>query len=110
MKILKKIDLEKHGHDVYEFCTALSYPNDWSENSIYISMEDFLIISPYIDKVFFEYHYFGPQKVTLQEWKTVEKSALLENRNKELIDLFKAIDRWIVETNSDYDYFWILGI
>lgn len=110
INILKKDDLKKHGHDVYEFCTAANYPNNWSENSIYLSMENFKLISPYIDKKIKNYHYFGPQKVTVKEWISIKNIALLKKHSEELIVFFQTIDYWIEENNSDYSYFWILGI
>lgn len=108
MNILKKNDLKDH--DVYEFCYAKNYPNHWNEDSIFLEMEDFLFISPYLDKVFSQYHYYGPQKITLLEWESVKKVAINEVNTKEIIDFFNGIDIWINENKIDCDYFWILGI
>ncbi|MCW1312665.1 MAG: hypothetical protein OH338_04535 [Candidatus Parvarchaeota archaeon] len=108
MYLLRKNDLKCH--DVYEFCSAKNYPNHWNEDSFFVEMEDFLLISPYLDKVFPQYHYYGPQKITLSEWETIKKIAITEMSPKELIDFFKEIDIWLKETNINCNYFWILGI
>lgn len=108
MNILRKNDLKDH--DVYEFCYAKNYPNHWNEDSLFLEMEDFSLISPYLDKVFSQYHYYGPQKITLLEWKSVRKVAINEVNTKEIINFFNEVDIWLNENKTDCDYFWILGI
>ncbi len=65
----------------------------------------------YIDKVFSQYHYYGPQKITLHEWENVKKIALSKENQKEcIITFFIQIDDWINNDVNKNDYFWILGI
>ena len=113
MNLIEKKNLK--GHDVYQFCYAenhpKNYPENWNENSLFLTTEDFLIIAPYLDEVFSQYHYYGPQKVTLIEWESVKKRALIkESENKFVVDFFNQIDNWLKKKNGDYDYFWILGV
>lgn len=109
MRIMKLNDLT--GHDVYEFCTGKDYPGTWNENSLFLSTEDFLLLSPYLNEVFTNYHYYGPQKVSFCKWEKVKESYLSsKNKDFELIKFFTDIDNWISKENGSYDYFWILGV
>lgn len=108
IKILKLKNLKDH--DVYEFCYNQNYPNSWSDNSIYIPSDDFWTLSPYLDRIFKEYKYDGPQKVYVKDWKKLENICI-----KESCDLFKTlfekIDKWIsAKDNLDKEFFWILGL
>lgn len=105
LKIMKLNELE--GHDVYEFCYPEDYPNNWNENSIFISMECFTKLSPFLDKIFSDYNYYGPQKVEINEWKMFEKLFL--NSENEL-ESIKILNDWVSKVNKKYNYFWILGI
>lgn len=109
MKLLKLEDLKDH--DVYEFCYAKDYPNHWNDSSLYLSVEDFLKLSPYLDKTFPNYRYYGPQKVMLYEWQEVKKQFLSsENDDSLLTKFFMTIDKWIADDIQSSDHFWILGI
>ena len=91
MHLLKKNELESH--DMYEFCYAKDYPGNWSEDSLYLIDEEFVLLMPYLDKVFSRYHYYGPQKITLCEWENVKRNALSEKKQKEcIINFFIQID------------------
>lgn len=109
MKLLKLDDLK--GHDVYEFCYAKDYPNHWNNSSLFLSTEGFLNLSPYLDKIFPSYHYYGPQKVMLSEWEKV-KELFLSSKNDDplLSEFFINIDNWIAEDITLSDHFWILGV
>lgn len=93
-------------HDVYEFCYANNFPNCWNENSLFLSTEDFSNLSSYLDKIFPEYHYYGPQKITLAQWEEVKNLS----SNPSLEDFFNKIDGWIKNDNQNSNYFWILGV
>ena len=109
VKLLKKNDLESH--DMYEFCYAKAYPENWNEDSLFLIDEEFILLMPYLDKVFSQYHYYGPQKITLHEWENVKKIALSKENQKEcIITFFIQIDDWINNDVNKNDYFWILGI
>lgn len=109
MNLLKKSDLKSH--DVYEFCYAKDYPNDWSEDSLFVEDDDFTFLVPYIDKVFFDFAYYGRQKVTLSEWENVKQLACGDKEQKELIIyFFHQIDEWLRKDINKSDYFWIFGL
>lgn len=109
---MKLDDLEQYGHDVYEFCYGCKYPDEfWNESSIFISMEEFSFLSPYLDKFFLNYHYYGPQKVSLDQWEKVKALFLSDDKiNQDILNFFKNIDTWIEQGDSSFKYFWILGV
>lgn len=109
MRLLKKNELE--GHDVFEFCYAKDYPNDWNEDSFFIKDDDFKFLVPYIDKVFFEFAYYGRQKVTLSEWEKVKQLVYDDKEQKEFINIFfNQLDDWLKKDINKCDYFWIFGL
>ena len=109
MNFLIKSELKSH--DMYEFCYAKDYLNHWNDDSLYLIDEEFIFLMPYLDKVFSQYHYFGPQKVTVSEWEKVKQLAFGEKGQKEcIIKFFIQIDEWINNDRNQNDYFWILGI
>ncbi|MCM8712134.1 hypothetical protein M2651_14130 [Clostridium sp. SYSU_GA19001] len=102
---------ELKGHDVYEFSYAENGLNNWNQNSLFLSTEDFSLLSTYLDKVFDDYNYYGPQKVKLEDWKKVKKVYELSKETHESITkFFIEIDKWLENKNDLYDYFWILGV
>lgn len=101
---------ELTGHDVYEFCSAEKYPLKWNENSLYLVTEEFSILELYLDEVFPNYHYYGPQKIILTEWEAVKNQYANHQSCAELDDFFMDIDIWIKKENGNYEYFWILGV
>lgn len=108
IKILQLKNLKDH--DVYEFCYNQNYPDNWSENSIYISSDDFWTLSPYLDKIFKKYKYDGPQKMYVKDWEKLEKICMEENFHL-FKDFFENIYKWINEkNNSEKEFFWILGV
>ena len=48
VKILKKNDIESH--DMYEFCYAKDYPENWNEDSLFLIDEEFILLMPYLYK------------------------------------------------------------
>jgi len=114
MKIMRLKELE--GHDVYEFAYDSSYRGEshWHESSIYVSDEDFIFLSKYLDKVFSHYHYYGPQKVTMTEWAEIKDLVLKDGRKdskiEEILDFIRAVDSWLESDWRKEKYFWILGI
>lgn len=109
MKLLKKDELKSH--DVYEFCYAKDHLNHWSEDSLFVEDDDFTFLVPYIDKIFSNFAYYGPQKVTLTDWEKIRQLALEEDTQEEsIIMFFNEINEWIEKDINQDDHFWILGL
>ncbi len=109
MNLMKLNDLVSH--DVYEFCCARNYPNNWNDNSLFLITEDFLLLSPYLDGVFPYYSYYGPQKITLDEWNKVKELYFtLQIKDAPLSSFFIKIDDWLSKENNSFSCFWILGV
>lgn len=77
-------EMEKHGHDVYEFCYRYDadFPKHWNEDSLYINSDEMNILGPYIDKVISMFHYYGPQRVEISDWERIKNLCLKENPNE----------------------------
>lgn len=112
IELMSLNDLNNYGHDVYEFCYGKNYPpNHWNDNSLFLKVEDFLSLSSFLDKIFSNYHYYGPQKITLNEWESVKKLCLSSNKDDySLLEFFTSVDKWINQENNDLEWFWILGV
>lgn len=112
MKIMKLKDLDNYGHDVYEFCYGKVFPeNYWNNDSFYLTMEDFSLLEPFLDKVFPNYHYYGNQKVSIEEWNMVKELYLSsKEKDKRLLDFFILTENWLGKGNDSLNYFWILGV
>lgn len=85
MEIMKLEDLK--GHDVYEFAynSCAKKRLHWNESSIYVSDEDFYLLSEYLDKTIDDYHYYGPQKMYISDWNTIKYLVLKsEDENKDI--------------------------
>ncbi len=110
MKILKYGDLKEHGHDVYEFCYQYDEKNPvhWNKDSLYLDSDDLVVLEPYIDKVFENFHYFGPQRIEISEWEKI-KILYFEQEKKDM-EVFIEIDNWIGQSPIGKTFFWILGI
>ena len=78
------------GHDVYEFCYDSNYPRHWNKNSLFIDSDDIVLLSPYFDQIFTNFHYYGSQKITNLEWQNIKCLCLLEK--PEYHDFFHLID------------------
>lgn len=100
--------------DTYEIAYAHSYPKKhWSDDSLYFNddYDGIKILSPYFDKVFSEYAYYGPQKVKIEQWNKVEKICIEDNKwNSSIEEFFMKVRSWLQSGNKGEDYFWILGI
>lgn len=105
MKIMKVNELVSH--DVLECCYDYRYPEHWNYDSIFICYDEFITLSPYIEKVISDYKYFGAQKVTLEEWKKIEKLALTTDNFKQF---FLQVINWIYNDPFKSDSFWIYGV
>ncbi|HBR03221.1 MAG TPA: hypothetical protein DD738_11475 [Ruminiclostridium sp.] len=115
MKQLRLFQLDGvTGGDTYEIAYAHSYPEKhWSEDSLYFTDDEYgvNILSPYLQRVFPDYAYYGPQKVAVSEWNEVEKLCLADNKeNTSVYHFFAEIKEWLERGNMGADYFWILGI
>lgn len=108
MKLMTLSELSSHC--AYEFAYAHNYPDKhWCSDSLYLYLEDFCLLSPYLNQVFSTYHYYGPQKVLFSEWEQL-KILLLSDKKLDLKNFTQTIDKWLDLDNSDSSYFWILGI
>lgn len=100
--------------DTYEIAYAHSYPEKhWSKESLYLSDDENGIgqIAPYLNTVFPNFTYFGPQKITLKQWDNVIATYKKDKtKNASLENFFEKIGEWIEKGNENADYFWILGI
>lgn len=106
---MKLEDLKEH--DVYEFSYAENGLNHWNKNSLFLSTEEFSLLSIYLDKVFHDYHYYGPQKMKLEEWEKVKQLyKLSKEKNDSLTKFFLDIDKWLEHKKDSCDYFWIFGV
>lgn len=105
--ILLTLD-QLNSHDVYEFCYNMNYPNNWNENSLFFNLDDMIYLSPYIDKIFTEFHYYGPQKITISEWNCIKELCLLDREDD--TNFFDTIDNWINYDPENNDFFWLLGV
>lgn len=106
MKLLLKNQLISH--DVYEFCYNIDYPNHWNNNSIFLHSDDMAFLSPYIDKIISDFHYYGVQKMTISNWDAIQKQCLSDT--PELTSFFQTIEQWIQHDPQQNNYFWIFGI
>ena len=96
------------GHDVYEFCYNTNYPNNWNKDSLFINSDDIVPLSSYFDKVFPNFHYYGPQKITISEWNSIKDLCLLDC--PKYYNFFNEIDNWLNHDPQKCNFFWILGI
>lgn len=107
---------ELKSRDVYEFSYAKNFSEPentehWSEDSIYVSDENFYRISKYIDRHISNFHYYGPAfKMNYDLWQKIEKDALAEEQDKNLFVFFEEINIWIKKIDSPDCFFWILGL
>lgn len=92
---------------VYEYSKDFKYKDFWNENNYYISMEDMLLIEPYIDKIFVNFNYYGPNKVEIADWNKVKELYLAENTDED--GFFEFVDKWLENRPVGNSYFWIIG-
>lgn len=109
MNLMKLQNLKEH--DVYEFSYAENELNHWNKDSLFLSTEDFSFLEPYLDKIFDNYHYYGPQKIKYEEWEKVKELYRSSKEKKEILtNFFSEIDNWLEQKKDSYDFFWILGV
>lgn len=114
MKIIKFSELI--GHDVYEFSYGYNYgefkDNHWSEDSLYVSDEDFNLLSKYIDITIKNFNYYGLNKIKFTQWEQIKNIVIStkNNNRSEFENFFNEVDKWIALSPQDLDYFWIWGL
>lgn len=114
MKLMKLAELK--GHDVYEFSYLNNYNEDssdghWSSESIYISDEEFTILSEFIDAVIENFNYYGPNKINIEQWNNVRsRFNSLNVKDNDIKKFFLNIEYWLKSDLNKSDYFWILGL
>lgn len=105
MKLKRFNELESH--DVLEFCYSIRYPNHWNFDSIFVDYDEFVCLGSYIEKFIPNYNYFGPQKVTLEQWQQIKKVVLEKSEHQEF---FQEIDKWKKKDPEETGFFWIYGV
>lgn len=114
MQLMKLSDLTSH--DVFEFSYGSNYNIEtfnthWSVDSLYISEEDFIYLSRYIDTIIPNFNYMGPNKIDLKEWSAIKTAIKCsDNVSDEFIKSIYKIDDWLSLDSEKRNYFWILGI
>ena len=98
-------------HDVYEFCYDKNYPKHWNKDSLFMTFEDFGLLSPYLDELFKDYDYYGPEKIMIKEWDILKKNCLNKEKTNMIVqDFFIKIDEWIKNEPNNKEFFWIYGV
>ena len=82
MRLMHFNEMEQHGHDVYEFAYGYdeSSPQHWRTDSLYVDAESLWELGPYLNRVFPAFAYYGPQRVTVEQWKAVRDCLLYTSR------------------------------
>ena len=105
---------EVTGGDTYEIAYARSYPeNHWGKDSLYLPDDETGIglLAPYLEAVFPQFDYYGPQKISLTQWAQVEDSYRSQGADAPSLEpFFSQVRRWLSQGNDGADYFWILGV
>ena len=61
--------------------------------------------------VFGDFNWYGPQKVTLEQWKQVERRCEFANLDNPSVPVFfETVRQWLSPADLAAGYFWILGI
>lgn len=109
MRVLDFSEMKNYGSDVYEF--RYEYCNSdhiqKQKNSLFVPWEDFKMLCPLIDRIIKNYHYYGPQKVTYDEWSQIKQ--LSEEGDEAIVRFFHRVDTWIKCRLDKKNCFWILG-
>lgn len=115
IRMLSHDELEDAG--VYEFAYAEDGDREryWSEGSFYLNWGDdeensIFSLTPYILRIFPEFNWYGPNRVTLDEWERIRVLAASDpERDPTLDDFFISVDKWLESGNGGKDHFWIFG-
>lgn len=114
LNFMRKHELTRS--DVYELsysgnCKDLNNTNHWFENSLYLTDENFAILSKSIDKFIDNFPYFGPYKMSYNLWDKIITDNLEKNKNitKDIINFKRQFDLWLENSPENDGYFWILG-
>lgn len=109
---LAKMELMRYseltGHDVCQFSYSFHVDEYWSKDSLYVDSSDFFNLYKSIDQVIENFHYYGPQKVTISEWNKIRQISIKDNPSLECF--FNEIDFWITQDPQKNDWFWIYGV
>ena len=102
--------MERHGHDVYEFAYRYdtASPRHWQADSLYVDMDSMEELKPYLDRIFPAFAYYGPQRVTLEQWQAVRRACLGQEPQHRLF--FDRVEQWLVDSPERQHDFWILGV
>ena len=60
-----------------------------------------------LDAVYPAFNWFGPNRVTRDQWRRVE--ALHLAAHPEDAPFFQAVRRWLKEGNQGAEWFWLMG-
>ena len=110
MRLMHFNEMEQHGHDVYEFAYGYdeSSPQHWRTDSLYVDAESLWEVGPYLNRVFPAFAYYGPQRVTVEQWKAVREACLEKEPTRRAF--FDGVEQWLVESPEPRCDFWILGV
>lgn len=65
-------------------------------------------LGPYLNRVFPAFAYYGPQRVTVEQWKAVREACLEKEPTRRAF--FDGVEQWLVEAPEPRCDFWILGV
>lgn len=109
------------GHDVYELLYAHRWGEDlpheaqsaafWKAENRYLSDDadgrGLDALAPALSQVCPDFNWYGPNRVTLAQWREVEGLHLRDHPEDR--DFFRAVGRWLEEGNRGVDWFWLMG-
>ena len=98
--------------DTYEIAHSGPYVH-WSPDSLYLhdDLDTLEILGPHVNMVFGDFNWYGPQKVTLEQWKQVERRCEFANLDNPSVPVFfETVRQWLSPADLAAGYFWILGI
>ena len=75
--------------DTYEIAHSGPYVH-WSPDSLYFhdDLDTLEILGPHVNMVFGDFNWYGPQKVTLEQWKQVERRCEFANLDNPSVPVF----------------------
>lgn len=98
--------------DTYEIAHSGHYTH-WAPDSLYFpdDIDTFEILEPHLNAVFGDFNWYGPQQVTLEQWRQVERRCKILNLDNPTVPaFFETIRQWLSPQDLQAGYFWILGI
>lgn len=82
-----------------------------AHNTCRLTKTAFKYYALYLNAVFPQFSYYGPQAITWAQWGKVEgtwRNAKIKNVSVD--EFFFAVSKWLDKGNQGASYFWILGI